>query len=42
MSKGVLRQITELESLPIADLRTRWRELYQSEPPAYRRDALKR
>ncbi len=40
MRNGILAQITELETLPIAALKARWRELYDTEPPSYNRAHL--
>ena len=40
MKNGILKQVTELQSLALPELRERWRELYGTEPPAYRRDQL--
>ena len=40
MTRGVLRQIAELERLSRPELLERWRELYGTEPPGYRRDVL--
>jgi len=39
-NNGVLRQLADLKELDIDALRDRWRDLYGSEPPAYRRDVL--
>lgn len=40
-SRGVLRQITELETMSRPELQARWRELLGTEPPAgYRRETL--
>ncbi|MBN1458345.1 MAG: DUF2924 domain-containing protein [Armatimonadetes bacterium] len=33
MSRAVLRQITQLESLSVEELHERWRELFGSKPP---------
>ncbi len=38
--KSVLKQIAELEQLPVAELKDRWRALYGGEPPAYNRSHL--
>ena len=40
MTRGILRQITDLERMSRPELQARWRELYGTEPPAYRRDVL--
>ena len=40
MKNGILAQITELETLPIAALKARWRDLYDTEPPSYNRAHL--
>ncbi len=40
MKAALLRQITELETMTLADLRERWRELYGTEPPGYSRTHL--
>ena len=42
MKESVLKQIAELESLSLGELRKCWRERCDSEPPAYGRAALKR
>lgn len=42
MSREILRQITELQSLSMADLRARWRELFGSGPPGAGRGYLLR
>ena len=42
MSREILRQITELQGLSMADLRARWRELFGSEPPGAGRAYLVR
>ena len=40
MKRGLLRQITELQTLSHADLKEHWRELIGSEPPSYSRAVL--
>ena len=40
MKRSLLRQITELQHLDIAELKNRWRALYGTEPPAYNRSHL--
>ena len=40
MTRGLLRQITELETLSRPELRDRWRELIGTEPPTYSRAVL--
>ena len=42
MEKTVLQQLTELPSLPFPALKDRWRSLYGTEPPAYKREHLVR
>ena len=37
MEPTVLRQLTELQDMPHAALKERWRGLYGTEPPAYKR-----
>ncbi|MDA9424015.1 DUF2924 domain-containing protein [Bradyrhizobium sp. CCBAU 53380] len=39
-SGGVLAQISALKSAPVGALKTRWRELFGSEPPPYNRRFL--
>ena len=38
--KSVLKQIAELDQLPVAELKDRWRALYGGEPPAHNRSHL--
>lgn len=40
MSKGVLAQISALKSAPTPALKSRWRELFDTEPPPYNRRFL--
>jgi hypothetical protein len=40
MSKSVLAQIGALKSMPVPGLKARWRELFDTEPPAYNRRFL--
>ena len=42
MSDGVLRQVKEVQALPLPALRDRWRELFGTEPPGYSRQQLAR
>ena len=37
---SVLRQLATLETMPMDQLRERWRDLYGAEPPHYRRQFL--
>ena len=37
MEPTVVRQLTELQDMPYAALKERWRSLYGAEPPAYKR-----
>jgi Protein of unknown function (DUF2924) len=40
MSTSVLAQIAALKCMPVADLKARWRELFDTEPPPYNRRFL--
>lgn len=40
MTETVLRQIAALKQMPTADLRNRWRDLFDTEPPPYNRRFL--
>jgi hypothetical protein len=40
MSNSVLSQIAALKTMPVADLKGRWRELFDAEPPPYNRRFL--
>ena len=40
MSSGILQQLAELKASSAKDLKTRWRELFDSEPPLYNRRFL--
>jgi hypothetical protein len=40
MSNSILSQIAALKTMPVADLKARWRELFDTEPPAYNRRFL--
>ena len=40
MKIGVLRQITQIQKLSLAELRDRWKEYFGTEPPAYGRSTL--
>lgn len=42
MTNSVLAQLAALDSLPTPDLKRRWRELFDSEPPPYNRRFLER
>jgi hypothetical protein len=42
MEKTVLQQLTELQGMAFAALKERWRSLYGTEPPAYRREMMVR
>ena len=37
---SVLRDLAELQGMGLPELRTRWRELFGTEPPGYRRDRM--
>ena len=40
MENSVLRQLTELQDMPYPALKERWRSLYGTEPPAYKREHI--
>ncbi len=40
MKNNILAQITELERLSFPELKVRWRDLYDTEPPSYNRAHL--
>jgi hypothetical protein len=40
MTRSVLAQLAALKGLPAQDLKRRWRELFDTEPPAYNRRFL--
>src|SRR5712675_2392096 len=40
MTKAVLAQIGALKSMPVTGLKSRWRELFDTEPPPYNRRFL--
>jgi hypothetical protein len=40
MTASVLAQLTALKGLPTQDLKRRWRDLFESEPPPYNRRFL--
>jgi len=40
MTASVLAQLTALKGLPTPDLKRRWRELFETEPPPYNRRFL--
>ncbi len=40
MKRSILKQVTELESLPVAELKDRWGELYGTEAPTCNRALL--
>jgi Protein of unknown function (DUF2924) len=40
MSNSVLSQIAALKTMPVADLKGRWRKLFDAEPPPYNRRFL--
>ena len=40
MRKNVLAQLAEIQQLPTPELKERWRELYETEPPAGSRSYL--
>ena len=42
MMDTVLRQIAQIQKLPLEGLRERWRALFETEPPAYSRSLLAR
>ena len=42
MENSVLRQLTELQDMPYPALKERWRSLYGTEPPAYKREHMVR
>ena len=42
MEKTVLQQLTELPDMPFPALKERWRSLYGTEPPAYKREHMVR
>ena len=37
MEATLLQELTELDTMPLGGLKDRWRSLYGSEPPAYKR-----
>ena len=37
MKTSVLKELTELQEMSLADLRVRWRERFQTQPPPYQR-----
>ncbi len=39
-SSSTLRQIAELQQMPMAELKARWRELLGTNPPQYNREVL--
>ena len=42
MEKTVLQQLTELQGMTFPALKERWRSLYGTEPPAYKREHMVR
>ena len=40
MEATIIQELTELGRMPLADLKTRWRSLYGTEPPKYKRQYL--
>jgi hypothetical protein len=40
MSTAVLKQIADLERMSLAELRIRWREFFDTEPPGYSKQML--
>ncbi len=42
MEVTILRQLTELQGLPYPALKDRWRSLYGTDPPAYKRQHMVR
>src|SRR3569623_1448711 len=40
MSESVLAQLAALKSAPVADLKRKWRDLFEREPPPYNRRFL--
>ena len=42
MEPTVLRQLTELQEMPYPALKEKWRGLYGTEPPAYKREHMVR
>jgi len=40
MSEAVLPQLAALKSAPVGDLKQRWRDLFETEPPPYNRRFL--
>lgn len=40
MTKAVIAQLAALKSMPTPELKTRWKELFASEPPPYNRRFL--
>src|SRR5262245_16092538 len=40
MTDTVLAQLTALKTAPVADLKQKWRDLFESEPPPYNRRFL--
>jgi len=40
MSESVLAQLAALKSVPVADLKRKWRDLFDREPPPYNRRFL--
>src|SRR5438045_1011837 len=40
MKPSVLAELAALKAAPVSQLKTRWRELFDSEPPAYNRRNL--
>ena len=40
MEATILQELTELSQMPLASLRERWRSLYGTEPPKYKRQYL--
>ena len=40
MEATIIQELTELTRMPVAGLKDRWRSLYGTEPPAYKRQYL--
>ncbi|MBI5724823.1 MAG: DUF2924 domain-containing protein [Planctomycetes bacterium] len=40
MEKTILKQLAELQDMPYPALKERWRSLYGTEPPAYKREHI--
>jgi hypothetical protein len=40
MTDSILAQLGNLKTMPVADLKQKWRDLFDREPPAYNRRFL--